>query len=104
MVMLHPRQFCLRSNIIIQLGTGYHIFDALPDIDLIKFCGSVSYLVALSVTRSIQKGKESNRLKKTHNLRIEIIFLKEKEIFPIQTNFIVDSFETNGNKREKELV
>jgi len=59
--------------------------------------------VTLSVTRSKEKEKKSKRLKRTHDSKNEIIFLKNK-IFSIQTNFIVDSFGTNRNKREKELV
>jgi len=62
-----------------------------------------SSFVTLSVTRSKEKEKKSKRLKRTHDSKNEIIFLKNK-IFSIQTNFIVDSFGTNRNKREKELV
>jgi len=37
------KKLCPRRSIMIQLGTGYCIFYALLDIDLIKFCDSVSY-------------------------------------------------------------
>jgi len=37
------KKHCPRRSIMIQLGTGYCIYYALLDVDLIKFCDSVGY-------------------------------------------------------------